>query len=89
MVKMPPNRRMRRALGVEGPVSVRDFFFRPGTDELRTDLVTRKDLFWALDWYHRSNRWYRVLWRWLRGSAVVAVRPLALLMAAGRARRGH
>lgn len=45
----------------------------------RKDMVTREELWGALDWYHRrvteGNRWHRRLWRALKQSQVVRFDP--------------
>lgn len=71
-------------------VSVQEFFFRrlpDGTLELRKDTVNRAELWGALEWYHRKvtqqNRWYRQLWRALKGAALININPFKLMRANG------
>ena len=80
-----PNRRARRALGIERQQTVEEYFFERGGDGVirpRRDLVRRDELWGVLEWYHRrvtrENVWYKVLWRWLKGAALTRIDPFRL-----------
>jgi hypothetical protein len=79
---------------VDPGTNVRDYFFetKQGEDDSmvlvpRKDLVRRDEMWGAFEWYHRTvtkqNRWYRKLWRALRGALLVDINPFRLARASG------
>lgn len=79
---MDPN-----AKRLDPDVTLMDYFFKKkksGNDiilEARTDLVRRDELWAMFNWYERKvrqqNVWWRVLWRALKGAALVRIDPFA------------
>lgn len=77
----------RRTRSLERPDGIMQMFFKDGDPTRpRHDLITRAEMWRALEWYHeqvvRQNTWRHRLWRSLRRWPSIELNPFAVVRVA-------